>query len=184
MAKSQRSLIPPDKQVPVMIVSSIIFAVILWWRFGPKPLDPAAAISQAPTAIATGDASSVEELKMLVGELDGLEEHSSSWPEWRTEIERDPFHWPRVADGDVAAAVPGVEAPADDRGSGRESATALALSGVVLDGRGGMALINGKYVRLGDSVEGCLVRAIGETSVTVEDSSGTRELYLPEVGQQ
>lgn len=182
MAKSQRSLIPPDKQVPVMIVSAIIFAIILWWRFGPKPSDTESALALVPTAIATGDTASLDELKALVGDLADLEKPGSGWPEWRTEIGRDPFHWPRTESGDLAGQ--GAEASAEVIGSGGDGATALALSGVVLDGRGGMALINGKYVRIGDSVEGCLVRAIGETSVTVEDSSGTRELYLPEVGQQ
>jgi hypothetical protein len=182
MAKTQRSLIPPDKQVPVMIVSAIIFAIILWWRFGPKPVETGAALALIPTAVATGDTASLDELKALSGDLAALEKPGSSWPEWRTEITRDPFHWPRMADGDVVEQ--GAEAPAGDTSAADDGATALALSGVILDGRGGMALINGKYVRIGDSVEGCLVRAIGETSVTVEDSSGTRELYLPEVGQQ
>ncbi len=182
MAKSQRSLIPPDKQVPVMIVSAIIFAIILWWRFGPKPVDSNSALALVPTAIATGDTGSLEELNSLVGDLAALENPGTSWPEWRTEIGRDPFHWPRAVEGNVADLEAGP--PADDSGSEPVGGAKLTLSGVVLDGRGGMALINGKYVRIGDSVEGCLVRAIGETSVTVEDSSGTRELYLPEVGQQ
>ena len=182
MAKTQRSVIPPDKQVPVMIVSAVIFAVILWWRFGPKPADTTSALVPVSGDIAAVDSSSLDELKTLVADLAELEKPGSGWPEWRTEIARDPFHWPRSAGGD--AAEPGAEAPAGDSGPVENGATALALSGVVLDERGGMALINGKYVRIGDSVEGCLVRAIGETSVTVEDSSGTRELYLPEVGQQ
>lgn len=182
MARSQRSLIPPDKQVPVMIVSAIIFAIILWWRFGPKPVDPNSGVNLVPSAIATGDTGALDELKLLVDDLAALEKPSSNWPAWRTEVERDPFHWSQAAEIEATGATE------DGSGDGgvmeRVRAADLNLSGVILDGRGGMALINGKYVRIGDSVEGCLVRAIGETSVTVEDASGTRELYLPEVGQQ
>lgn len=176
MAKSQRSIIPPEKQIPVMIVSAILFAVILWWRFAPQKSVALSPMDLVPVSTAAGDSGTVTELNDALGEMASLNAAPPSWPEWRTEVARDPFHWSVV---DAVASTPGE--PQTESVSGPQHAD-LSLRGVLMDARGGLALINGKYVREGDSVEGCLVRSVGETSVTVEDISGIRTLYLPENG--
>lgn len=176
MAKSQKSFIPPDKQIPVMIVSAIIFAIILWWRFAPQKTVSVSPLALVPVSSAAGDGGPIDELNATLNDLASLDSPAASWPEWRTEVARDPFHW----SGIEPAAVPQSES-AEEVVAGPQRAD-LSLRGVLMDARGGLALINGKYVRAGDSVEGCLVRSVGETSVTIEDNTGTRTLYLPENG--
>lgn len=176
MAKSQRSIIPPGKQIPVMIVSAIIFAIILWWRFAPQKSVSVSPLALVPVSTSAGDSGPVTELNAMLIGLASLDEPRANWPEWRAEVARDPFHWPG-ADPETTPE-PGAEAESVSGPKRNE----LSLRGVLMDSRGGLALINGKYVREGDSVEGCLVRSVGETSVMIEDISGIRTLYLPENG--
>ena len=59
-----------------------------------------------------------------------------------------------------------------------EPAAGLRLQGIRSDGRGRLAVLNGKAVRVGQEVEGATVTGIGRDSVTVSRDGRSSELKL------
>lgn len=174
MRKKSKSIIPQNLQVPVMIVSAILFAIILWWRFAPAS-NNAASVPEAEVALVASNPGAMEELNAVIGRIRVIERPTLNQVRNDQVLDEDPFHWSGEA---VSESTPERVTFSPESTPGRQE---LELTGVLLDSRGGLALINGRYVRTGERVDGCTVRAIGETSVSIEDATGLRQLYLPEV---
>jgi len=59
-----------------------------------------------------------------------------------------------------------------------EPGAGLRLQGIRSDGRGRVAVVNGKAVRVGEDVEGATVTGIGRDSVTLSRDGRSSELKL------
>ena len=175
MAKKSKSLIPPKLQIPVMVIGAVVLVFLLWQRLGPAAGGSAkAAPVTAPAPVQ--DSTSPDAIRIILADTDPPESIAPPVRSYTDSETRDPFHWPDISLSEETLFEEPL--PPIEQGSDRPD---LHLSGVLMDARGGIARINGSYLRVGDSIEGCVVRAIHETRVRIEDFAGTRELTLPEV---
>ena len=184
MAKS-KSIIPEQAQVPAAIILAVFFALILWWRFGPKeePADSeeGSAATQIESAAADLDglkallASAEEEPWSLVGQRETL-----------PPLARNPFLSAFEARSRHAALeiMPDDEAEDDEleeepAGSSREEILAsLVLTGTCVMGSQAMALMNDRYLKVGDEIAGFVVAEVEERKVVLKDDAGSESLYI------
>lgn len=185
--KRNKSIIPKQAQIPAAIVLALVFALLLWWQFGPKETpvenpDDTALVQEGVNA------ASLEQLKALLAET-----RRESWEVAidrgaRRPLERNPFRsasfvQPREVglevdlEGEVPEPEPEEEEPA---GPTREEVLSLLrLKGTCIMAPWAMAVVNGRYIRVGDKVAGFVVTEVKEREIVLKDDMGYESLFIP-----
>lgn len=180
--KKQRNLLPPHLQVPVTLFMAVVFVVLLYFRLGPGS-KPKAAVPATPAALATttAPATLITDLSTGAKELRAL---LAAQPEASTELPAlasNPFF---PAEAVLQALEAAQEGEPESMAEGEVVAQAEAapvvvvravpaLSAVMVGGRsGGMAILNGQYLHVGDKIDGYELAAIQEKRVLLRDESG------------
>lgn len=84
---------------------------------------------------------------------------------------------PEIAPPGVAGSA-SPASPAGGKGPGEETAPLLDLSGIIYDPVNPMAIINGRFVGIGDSVGDARVLGIGRESIRISSGGAERTLRL------
>lgn len=185
---SKKSLIPANAQVPVAIVLAILFTLLLWWRFAPKK----EAEETTTVMISSGETEvevSLDELQTILAEIQaGRIKHASRGTSVPTLL-KNPFE--RLEKVPMPDPLLEIENESDPRNDERlleirqrehdQQLATMALTATGITGKSAIALINGKYFKVGDMVEGFVVKKIREREVTIEDQLGTEIIRMPEV---
>lgn len=177
---SNGSIISKKSQAPVAIVLSIMLALILVWRFGGG--ETAAAVETLPRESLNDQRVPMESLKEIVGRI-GTEKFTLSKFEMAAPVlARDPFSsitFVRVVE-DVDT---GRRAEEDAKAARARRLGSLKLSGSIALGDERLALVNGRYVRQGDTLDGFTIKAIEERKLILEDDLGVEVIRFGEVFQ-
>lgn len=184
--KKKRSTIPDNLQVPMAIVLAVLFAIILAWRFWPAgEADPEAGGTSAASSRAGLFDSDVIRLRGLVSELQRKQQPPEAVRAPAREVAGNPFDlaaWERppeplpvpTTDLEFLAEPQAYVAPGPSR---EERLARLTLSATMRRTDFSMALVNDRYLRPGDEIEGFKVKAVHEKYIVLMDRVG--ELTLP-----
>lgn len=172
------SILPPRAQIPVAIALAAFFAALLWWRFAPDA-KPSTRVSAAEL---TNTTYSLGEVQALIAEVQGEEADPQATAAPLIACERDPFLWDALAPAEQEA----VEDAVDNTNAEQEAllaereerAAQLRLDGTFLIGRSSVAIINGKHVKPGESIDGFVLNNVHERSAVLVDDFGAIELEL------
>jgi hypothetical protein len=183
----KKSLVPIKAQIPLALCLAVAFALVLAWRFRPQDERKAAAAPQAKpaaTAEATDSPVAIDDLRALLKKIKTGEKPAAPAETPMQAPIHDPFRTPPP---EVAPAV--VEAPPEpeidpavqaiEARARRDTALEnLKLTGTCLAGSERVALINGRCLRPGASVDGFQVREVREREVVLEDEFGPAVVRL------
>lgn len=187
MKRTKDGLIPKKYQAPVAIVLSVLFAGVLYWRLAPQASAKAPSPIEAPVAAAAADGAaqvSVDDFKKMLDELKRGETKRAARPTDAPVLARNPFvlNTPSIPElTGPGERTPGSTAgePEPDSGPSRSEVLAsLKLTGTCIADNVAVAVINGKYVKAGDTIEGFTVKSVSGGQVSLTDASGTDVVAL------
>ena len=176
--RSKKKGIPSKYQIPAAIGLAVVFGTILIWRFGGSEEDAAAAteIPGAPQRV------SIEGLNAVLSEIETGNIGRSAVLSTSPPLERDPFQ--RIETIVETATEPSEEKVQEEMEESREDRLMLLrLSGTCIIGSTAMAVINGKYYKPGDEIDGFYVKDIKPSEVVLEDEIGPEVLRIQEVSE-
>ena len=192
--KKKNSIVPANAQVPLAIVLAVFFAIILYWRFGPQIRGESSPLPPVAVAPDNGPEGSLEDLKTILAKVEKEPFEYEERPKTIPPLARNPFRQegPPVSElTDEEALGPQPLQPVEDADEVSEEVlieqmreerlAALVLSGTCVVANQAMAIINGRYLREGDEVEGFVVKDVREREVVLEDDAGPATIAISPV---
>lgn len=181
MRTRRRSLVPIQYQLPAAIVLGILFIAILIWRFAPR--SPEQSEATAPDAATGAPAEPAPTAETALAALEQeLALSESSFPPLpqpppAPDVRYNPFI--ALPQSEIVESVPeetgenaiayllAPEAPTRD-----ERLAALEITATAVSGDWAMAIVNDRFLRIGDKCSGFEVASIGVDSVVLRDAEG------------
>ena len=179
---SKKSTIPVNAQIPVAIILSIMFAFLLLYQFGPLGSEDEAPDTVILSVDETEVQVSVDDVKSLLADIQADKIQRVSQATTAPPLSRDPF---RRAGFHVSAGEPGEDTKPTTESEllrmHEERLRSLRLSATSLMSGNTIAIINGRLLRVGDSIEGFVIQEVRKREVILEDEIGKESIQMPEV---
>ena len=175
MPRRRKSLVPPEKQIPVAIGLGAFLILLVIWLYVPWPGGQAAAPPGMPIE-ELGPVVSIDELRRLTADIRSNLGNPSARPDVVPEVTRSPFHWEETVEPAGPERTARVETPIVEE----KTPPPFVLSGTCLFGNKAFAMLDGRRVEVGDVVAGRIVKQIGEREVILQNGPIIDTIRMPE----
>lgn len=200
-----KSVVPAKLQIPMAIVLGLLLVCIVVVRFGGRKQATPAVTVKEKTNVTAEETITIEDLRQALTDLPRTTTSRVGPRDGPPPLVRNPFvlaDSESAEDGTTSAASEGgseegESAPVVSEGETDKPSTPaepaedrsvrlarLSLSATSLTKNSAVALINGRYVREGDVIEGFVVKKIHERKVLLEDQVGIETVRMPETIDQ
>ena len=187
MAKKRQSVVPAKVQLPLTGLLIVVFGVVLFWRFAPGKESAAIAIVEKGISTLVSF-SEIEDLESLIEAVEQNALIGDSKSESGSRLERDPFVKARAfSPGPTQETGEGIESELISEEGGEkvvnrsEFLEEASLTAVITMGNRSVAVLDGQYLRIGNTIAGLTVTEIAEDHIVLKDELGSEVVRLEEL---